>query len=172
MPAVSLCDPASVALRNSLESSQHKSSDELSNSLVSSASQILQSEISYEETDNYQTMILDKLQAKYVLLSLPTSGDVQTNHHKDDQICTKNNETKTKGKPSLPEPSTVLYSPSRITLGWKKQHPIGAGMTNVGNTCYLNSTLQALFHVPAFVNWLLSDSHHTSKCEQQGELFS
>lgn len=40
-------------------------------------------------------------------------------------------------------------------------------MTNVGNTCYLNSTLQALFHVPAIANWLMSDKEHREKCEQE-----
>lgn len=39
-------------------------------------------------------------------------------------------------------------------------------MYNVGNTCYLNSTLQALFHVPAFANWLYADDEHRKKCEE------
>lgn len=35
---------------------------------------------------------------------------------------------------------------------------------NVGNTCYLNSTLQALFHVPSMANWLISDAKHIEEC--------
>lgn len=42
-------------------------------------------------------------------------------------------------------------------------------MINVGNTCYLNSTLQALFHVPAFANWLISDSLHRETCEEKSK---
>lgn len=40
-------------------------------------------------------------------------------------------------------------------------------MMNVGNTCYLNSTLQALFHVPAIANWLMSDTVHMERCEEE-----
>lgn len=72
-------------------------------------------------------------------------------------------------EPFLPEPSFTLYSADKVVLGWSKNFPIGAGFYNMGNTCYLNSTLQALFHVPAFVNWLLSDSDFESSCEHDGE---
>lgn len=170
MPAVSICDPVAATLRRTLETSQPKTSDDLSTSLVSSASRILQSEIQYKEVDDYQTTILDQLKAKYIVLSLPNSEN-SDDKLKDGTTYMKRNERNertTKG-PSLPEPTTTLYSPKKISLGWKATFPVGAGMFNVGNTCYLNSTLQALFHIPALVNWLLSDTHHTSKCEQNGK---
>lgn len=168
MPAVSICDPVAATLRRALETNQSKTSDDLSTSLVTSASRILQSEIQYKEVDDYQTTILDQLKAKYIVLSLPNS-DNSDDKVKDGTNYTKKNEKISKG-PSLPEPTITLYPPKKVSLGWKGTFPVGAGMYNVGNTCYLNSTLQALFHVPALVNWLLLDSHHTSKCEQNGKL--
>lgn len=45
----------------------------------------------------------------------------------------------------LPKPKEVLYSPSKITLGWQGRVPVGAGMVNAINTCYLNSCLQVRY---------------------------
>lgn len=63
----------------------------------------------------------------------------------------------------------MLFAIERVQLGWQAAWTAGAGMQNVGNTCYLNSTLQALFHVPAFANWLISEVSHADKCNQQGK---
>ncbi|KDR20522.1 ubiquitin carboxyl-terminal hydrolase 36-like [Zootermopsis nevadensis] len=51
-----------------------------------------------------------------------------------------------------------------VQFGRRRTPYVGSGMFNDGNTCYINSTLQALFHVPAFVNWLQSESSHLNKC--------
>lgn len=47
----------------------------------------------------------------------------------------------------------------------------GAGMTNTQRTCWLNSTLQALFHIPAFVDWLLCDDvvTHRRTCQMKSK---
>lgn len=75
---------------------------------------------------------------------------------------------RTKQENGLPSPKKILYPISAIRLGWESGWQVGSGMQNVGNTCYLNSTLQALFHVPAFANWLVSETHHAEKCSQNG----
>ncbi|XP_012255810.2 ubiquitin carboxyl-terminal hydrolase 36 isoform X2 [Athalia rosae] len=173
MPAVSVCDPVAAAIRYSLESSQsNKSSEDLSAVIGGNATRILESEIEYKEVAGYQSTVLEQLKAKYIVLSLPqhqqhSDKAEQSGKFQDSSVysTSKKSEDKKMG-PSLPEPAVTLYPTNKISLGWKGTLPVGAGMYNVGNTCYLNSTLQALFHVPALVNWLLSDQHHTSKCEQ------
>ncbi|XP_003425328.1 ubiquitin carboxyl-terminal hydrolase 36 isoform X1 [Nasonia vitripennis] len=165
MPAVSVCDPLAVAIRHNLDTAgQSKSPDDLNIGLAGSAPRILRTELDYEEADNYRSNVQDRLKSKYMVLTLPKQED--NGKVKDTATSSKSSE-KSK-EPRLPEPAVTLYAPDKVNLGWDKTHnmPVGAGMYNVGNTCYLNSTLQALFHVPALVNWLLSDAHHESKCEQ------
>lgn len=167
MPAVSVCDPITARLHRTLDNSPSKTTDDLSIDLVNGASRILQTEVQYKETNDYQVSILDQLKAKCIVLSLPSSENLEEGKIKDGANYKKKNDAN-KGL-ILPEPAVTLYSPKKVHLGWKGTFPVGAGMYNVGNTCYLNSTLQALFHVPALVNWLLSDTHHNLKCEQNGK---
>ncbi|KAG2187322.1 hypothetical protein INT44_005008 [Umbelopsis vinacea] len=55
-----------------------------------------------------------------------------------------------------------LFDPSRLQLTWKNIQPVGLGIQNLGNTCFLSSTLQALTYVPAFSQYLLSEQHGRS----------
>ena len=49
-------------------------------------------------------------------------------------------------------------------MRWDKVRPIGAGLQNMGNTCFLNSVLQCLLYTPPLANILLSGGHG-SRCK-------
>ncbi|KAM9744874.1 ubiquitin carboxyl-terminal hydrolase 17-like protein 6 [Menidia menidia] len=57
----------------------------------------------------------------------------------------------------------VLLPPEGLSLQWTRVQRIGAGLQNMGNTCFLNSALQCLTHTPPLANYLLT-RQHSRKC--------
>ncbi|QSL67154.1 hypothetical protein MERGE_001543 [Pneumocystis wakefieldiae] len=71
---------------------------------------------------------------------------------------------------SIARPSTVLFSSDQLLHSWTCIRTPAPGLINVGNTCYLNSVLQILSHVPPFVQYLLA-GHHSSQCQMSACVF-
>lgn len=57
-------------------------------------------------------------------------------------------------------PSPGLFDPAKLIpfLVWSKIFRNAPGLFNNGNTCYLNSTLQCLLHIPALTQYILQDT--------------
>uniref|UniRef100_A0AAV2LF33 ubiquitinyl hydrolase 1 n=1 Tax=Knipowitschia caucasica TaxID=637954 RepID=A0AAV2LF33_KNICA len=64
-------------------------------------------------------------------------------------------------------PQKVLFPPERLDLKWTQGHRIGAGLQNMGNTCFLNSALQCLTYTPPFTNYMLT-REHSKICHEPG----
>lgn len=64
-------------------------------------------------------------------------------------------------------PQKVLFPPERLNLKWNQVHRIGAGLQNMGNTCFLNSALQCLTYTPPLANYMLS-REHSKTCHEPG----
>ncbi|NXD04245.1 UBP42 hydrolase, partial [Certhia familiaris] len=64
-------------------------------------------------------------------------------------------------------PQRTVFSPEKICRDWQQRQRPGAGLFNLGNTCYVNVILQCLTYTPPLANYLLSHEHSQS-CQQQG----
>ncbi|RLV99279.1 hypothetical protein DV515_00010031, partial [Chloebia gouldiae] len=60
-----------------------------------------------------------------------------------------------------------ISPPEKISMDWQQRRRAGAGLFNLGNTCYINAILQCLTYTPPLANYLLSYEHSLS-CQQQG----
>ena len=53
--------------------------------------------------------------------------------------------TRSKSQPAqvtLPAPKVTLFRSEDVEIGWKGNVPVGTGLINMGNSCYINATLQ------------------------------
>ncbi|NXY05719.1 UBP42 hydrolase, partial [Pteruthius melanotis] len=64
-------------------------------------------------------------------------------------------------------PQKILFPPEKIYMSWRQKRRPGAGLYNLGSTCYLNVVLQCLTYTPPLANYLLS-RQHSRFCRRQG----
>lgn len=188
---------AATKLNENIISSFKKSEKEnFENNPTPTVKQVLSARIEYEETANQFSSTISSLQTKYTLLKpnqpplslnqLPnnsraygnnesnSSGNIERNVNTNSSPTSLSSNSTSHGSCSqikLPQPKRVLFEKEKIQIGWGHQNQMkwqhGCGFNNIGNTCYLNSALQAFLHVPALAQWLVSDKEHRERCSKE-----
>ncbi|KAG0277297.1 hypothetical protein BGZ95_006169 [Linnemannia exigua] len=112
----------------------------------------------------------ERLKKKYrpVNAPAPTSTDGPANFHPSAASVPYSGNTSSSGSTATEDrngfrlPAKILFNKERVQLAWPQPRPIGPGLHNLGNTCFLNSVLQCLTYTAPLTNYLLSAQHSNS----------
>ncbi|XP_054988438.1 ubiquitin carboxyl-terminal hydrolase 36 isoform X2 [Sorex araneus] len=140
---------------------------ELGRLLAASAKKVLLQKVEFEPASRGFSCQLDALRGKYVLLNPRPDGAGHRRNGGEPQARRPGSErgSEAAGGDGVPAPQRVLFPVERLSLKWERVHRVGAGLHNLGNTCFLNSTVQCLTYTPPLANYLLSREHARS-CRQ------
>ncbi|XP_006886405.1 PREDICTED: ubiquitin carboxyl-terminal hydrolase 36 [Elephantulus edwardii] len=155
-------------LKEALKPGRKDSADdgELGRLLAASAKKVLLQKIEFEPASKSFSYQLESLKSKYVLLNPKVEGTGRHKSGDEPQIKRQGGEhAYDGGTDGVPAPQKVLFPTERLSLKWERVYRVGAGLHNLGNTCFLNSTVQCLTYTPPLANYLLSKEHARS-CHQ------
>ncbi|XP_053310141.1 ubiquitin carboxyl-terminal hydrolase 36 [Spea bombifrons] len=160
--------PIVEKLKDALKPGRKDSEEgELGKLLASSAKKILLQKIEFEPATKSFHYQLETLKSKYVLLSPTFQAGTPQRSLEGAPIQRQNCDLPLGGADGIPPPQKVLFPAVKLSMKWDRISRVGAGLQNLGNTCFLNSTVQCLTYTPPLANYLLSKDH-TRNCQQGG----
>ncbi|KAM6905228.1 ubiquitin carboxyl-terminal hydrolase 36 isoform 1-T1 [Xenentodon cancila] len=157
-------------LKEALKPGRKETGDEgdLNKLLASSAKKVLLQKIEFEPASKGFSYQLDSLKNKYVILNPRAEGATGQKVAEPAQIKRQVSENVVGNQSDgIPAPQKMLFPGNKLTLKWERMYRVGAGLHNLGNTCFLNSTVQCLTYTPPLANYLLS-KEHSRACHQSG----
>jgi hypothetical protein len=133
---------------------------------ANSLKSIIENPLRFEKAD---LSVSTGLSGRYVPLNKPftihhgtSNGIKQNGIHRPASSGVENSDTNDDDKDgdhhmNGEKPGQLLEE--RISTHWPRVLTRPQGLKNYSNTCYMNSTLQALMHIPPFVGYLLNGTH-------------
>lgn len=148
--------------RKSSVYSEETDSKKLDQFLATSCRQFFDNKIEFcrvESSDSH----LDYLKSRYKPLNPlppPTKVGMDRENTGDSTDATQSSSANTQSRTEdIPKPKRDIFDAKNVILEWKSVHGVGSGLTNLGNTCFLNSVLQCLLYTPPLRNYLTSADH-------------
>uniref|UniRef100_A0A8C5N8J9 Ubiquitin carboxyl-terminal hydrolase n=1 Tax=Gouania willdenowi TaxID=441366 RepID=A0A8C5N8J9_GOUWI len=157
-------------LKEALKPSRKETGDDgdLNKLLASSSKKVLLQKIEFEPATKGFSYQLDSLKNKYVILNPRSEG--ATGQKATEATLIKRQVSENIGlgqNDGIPAPQKMLFPGNKLALKWERVYRVGSGLHNLGNTCFLNSTVQCLTYTPPLANYLLS-KEHSRACHQSG----
>ncbi|NXK82717.1 UBP36 hydrolase, partial [Amazona guildingii] len=131
--------------------------------LAGSAKKVLLQKIEFEPARRSFSEQLQRLRGKYVRLNSPAKAAGPQCGPEEEQLKRGKYRRHMRPGDGIPAPQKVLFPVERLSMKWEKMHRVGAGLRNLGNTCFLNSTVQCLTYTPPLANYLLSKEHRCTR---------
>lgn len=157
------------SLRTDSQVSEEDDGDifDLDERLRSSAEKVLHERINFVPAKYPHSFDLSQLKSKYIILN-PKKEESSCNSSPMISAGIKDSSSMKSMHDGIPTPKTILCSAEAIELSWKKAMRAGAGLYNLGNTCFLNSSLQCLAYTAPLANYL-NHTDHRKHCRSAGQ---